>query len=504
MPPPTQPTTTMIVATSDPAGRSVKDTPSAPSIVSAAAAAAAADAVLAAHARLPPTGKPLSGQWTPSAGFAVVVESGTSSTEPTTQSPFAATCVALGTGSKCVGASRRSLHGDIVNDGHAEVMARRALVRWLVAELESVGKEDHDKLTPLFNRRDGRPRDAPFLPVHFTRRPGWALHMVTTAPPCGDAAIVEGGGVTGARALVASGLDDGNDDNDDTAGTGVVGTTPHPHHTVIDVAAQAAGHHTSLGAPRRKPGRGPPTLSMSCSDKMARWGCVGVQGALVGRLLEGPLYVDAVTVLADEEEEGGVFGGKHDTLAAAPLLEIATPKLCPPHDPTARLAALSRALVHRLDATCPPLPPPFAHTPPVLHVAVSSGSLAAASLAPPPGSTAPPAPTSTSWARVRQADGGGNLEPPDVVVGATGRKAGAVKKEGGCAAAAPRALWPTVCKRAAYERWCALVQALGGTPPNDTYGGAKRGAKAYQAVSAAVRRGLGGWIAKPEEEWGLD
>ncbi|KAF9166242.1 tRNA-specific adenosine deaminase 1 [Actinomortierella ambigua] len=51
-----------------------------------------------------------------------------------------------------------------------------------------------------------------------------------------------------------------------------------------------------ITALRTKPGRvdSEPTLSMSCSDKMARWNVLGLTSALVVSLLDRPLYLDAI------------------------------------------------------------------------------------------------------------------------------------------------------------------------------------------------------------------
>lgn len=56
-------------------------------------------------------------------------------------------------------------------------------------------------------------------------------------------------------------------------------------------------NYSLKGVLRTKPGRAdsPSTSCMSCSDKIARWSVLGLQGALLSNILE-PIYIDTVTI----------------------------------------------------------------------------------------------------------------------------------------------------------------------------------------------------------------
>lgn len=64
---------------------------------------------------------------------------------------------------------------------------------------------------------------------------------------------------------------------------------------LADPLQPGMGYH-STGLLRLKPGRGESTLSLSCSDKMARWGVLGFQGALLFHYLQEALYFSTVVI----------------------------------------------------------------------------------------------------------------------------------------------------------------------------------------------------------------
>ena len=64
-----------------------------------------------------------------------------------------------------------------------------------------------------------------------------------------------------------------------------------------DVPWRGRNNYHCYGVLRTKPGRAdsPTTTSISCSDKIAAWNVLGLQGAL-GSLLFAPLYIDSIIV----------------------------------------------------------------------------------------------------------------------------------------------------------------------------------------------------------------
>lgn len=230
--------------------------------------------------KLPKTGKPNDKEWTV---LSAIVKSRNSKND----------VVALGTGTKCIGASQMSNKGDILNDSHAEICCRRAFIRYILYEMSTCENQSDERIFK-FNKST----------LKFELKSGVNFNFFTTSVPCGDANIFS--------------QIQKEDENDDPPAKKIklaenVGFTgakliKHPNNQAISDEMEQ-----TEGAIRIKPGKGIRTLSLSCSDKLARWNFLGIQGCMLFSLLENPIYLKSFILSGDvvhsvESLERALFG----------------------------------------------------------------------------------------------------------------------------------------------------------------------------------------------------
>ena len=302
-------------------------------------AAAVAAAVLRRYASLPKNGKPQAGEYTLLAGFAL-----TDDRDPSAPPRV----VALGTGTKCLPAHSRCARGEALADTHAEIVARRALVRFFHRELHRLARDVTSDDAPdaaagspppsssssppvgVFEWIDPPPSSPGAPPVRL--RAGVRVHMYATQSPCGDASVVRAAAAgrrrerPPRRALRRPPRRDDDDDDDareplearqdDGRGGRRRGLDrrqetrpPSPAASGVLPRAdpEAGASAQALGAARLGPGRGAETACMSCSDKICRWVLVGAQGGPLTNLLAEPVRLASVTA-ARPEGRGGPEG----------------------------------------------------------------------------------------------------------------------------------------------------------------------------------------------------
>ncbi|XP_059039670.1 double-stranded RNA-specific editase B2 [Mustela lutreola] len=326
--------------------------------------------------------------------------------------------IVLSSGTKCISGEHINDQGLVVNDCHAEIVARRALLHFLYAQLElHLSKRREDSEHSIFERsKDGG----------YRLRDNVLFHLYVSTSPCGDARLHSPYEITA----------------DLTSSKHVVRKLRGHLRTKIE-----SGEGT---VPVRGPSAvqtwdgvllGEQLVTMSCTDKIARWNVLGLQGALLCHFIE-PVYLHSIIV-------GSLRHTGH----------------------------LSRVMSHRTEDVGQ-LPTSYRHNRPLLsgvsHAAVRQ-----------PGKSPH---FSVNWVM-------GNADV-EVIDGTTGRRSC-----GGSSRLCKHvfsARWARL-----YGKLSTRIPSHGDTP--SMYCEAKRGACTYQSVKqqlfkAFQKAGLGTWVKKPPEQ----
>ncbi|KAF9782591.1 adenosine deaminase/editase [Thelephora terrestris] len=200
--------------------------------------------------------KPPIGQYTILAGFVLA-------------SPERLHVISLATGSKCLPANRLSRCGESVNDSHAEILAKRGALLWFFDEIHRIKTRSSEEPSHWLEKHpSGR----------YRLRDVVCMHMYISTVPCGDASM---------RFLANS---------QDPEMARLKESTPFEAQP-SSMPWRGRNNYHCYGVLRTKPARAdsPTTASMSCSDKIAAWNVLGLQGAL-GSLVFMPLYVHSVVI----------------------------------------------------------------------------------------------------------------------------------------------------------------------------------------------------------------
>ncbi|CAF1152013.1 unnamed protein product [Adineta ricciae] len=154
--------------------------------------------------------------------------------------------ISIGTGNACLDETNLSYANDgkVLHDCHAEVLARRGLIRFLFVQIQQC----QDKQTSIFQYDSTTSK--------YQLQEKITFHMYISSTPCGNASLSTSSKVIRYK-------------QGQTEGTTLASTS-------------------SLKYPIK-----------SCSDKISRWNIMGIQGGLLIHLLTTPIYLETITLACE-------------------------------------------------------------------------------------------------------------------------------------------------------------------------------------------------------------
>lgn len=214
-----------------------------------------------------------------------------------------------------------SVSGGAVNDCHAEVVARRCLCEYLYKQLE-LHTEDSSAESILEPIKKG-----------FKLKQGIQFHLYINTAPCGDARIfspheenesVDKHPNRRARGQLRTKIESGEGTIPVKSNEGIQtwdGVLMVRFSTFTIILARS--EETPFSHTMYPKFQGQRLLTMSCSDKIARWNVLGVQGALLSHFIE-PIYFHSIVL-------GSLLNPSHMYRAVCGRIENTIQGLPPPY-----------------------------------------------------------------------------------------------------------------------------------------------------------------------------
>ncbi|XP_014233738.1 double-stranded RNA-specific editase Adar-like [Trichogramma pretiosum] len=202
--------------------------------------------------------------------------------------------ICVTTGTKCVSGEHLSVSGRALNDCHAEVIARRCLCEYLYNQLKlhTEDKQSESIFEPG--------------PKGFKLKDGIQFHLYINTAPCGDA-----------RIFSPHEDSDSVDKHPNRRARGQLRTKIESGEGTIPVKTSES-IQTWDGVLM-----GQRLLTMSCSDKIARWNVLGIQGSLLSHFIE-PIYFHSIVL-------GSLLNPSHMYRAVCGRIENTIQGLPPPY-----------------------------------------------------------------------------------------------------------------------------------------------------------------------------
>lgn len=178
------------------------------------------------------------------------------------------------TGMKCLPQNKiAQAQGIVLHDWHAEVLALRSFNRFLLEECQALAMSQKTYSEIIRFRASDERND--IHPQPFAIRDDISLHMYCSEAPCGDASME----------LVQASQADGEPWVVPSPAPSARKLGENERMEILEL--QGRSYFSELGTIRRKPSRpdAPPTLSKSCSDKLALKQCTSILSSLTSLLI---------------------------------------------------------------------------------------------------------------------------------------------------------------------------------------------------------------------------